>query len=67
MAETSEPQRTPANESRSLLEPLTADSHAHWRLASGDFGHASETPFIPVLLAEFAAARANLSHCLFGS
>ncbi|MDF0487745.1 SapC family protein [Sphingomonas sp. H39-1-10] len=37
-------------------EPLASDRHGSWRLAAGDMAHAVTVPFVPVLIAEFAAA-----------
>lgn len=35
--------------------PLSSIEHARWRLAEGDLGFAADTPYVPVLLGEFAA------------
>jgi hypothetical protein len=56
MTEATDLPRISPGDSNGSLEPLTAERHGHWRLATGDFGHASDIPFVPVLLAEFAAA-----------
>lgn len=56
MVDSSETPQTSQDDTHNTLEPLTAEIHGRWRITKGDFGHASDTPFIPVLLAEFAAA-----------
>lgn len=38
------------------LQPLHAQIHADWRLKSGDASFADETPFVPVVVSEIAAA-----------
>ncbi|MEG3086010.1 SapC family protein [Sphingomonas sp. PB4P5] len=55
MADTSTTSQTAQDDTAHMLVPLTAELHGRWRIAKGDFGHASDTPFVPVLLAEFAA------------
>lgn len=42
-------------ESRSF-EPLSPQHHGSWRLGSGTFDFASETPFVPLLMSEFVQA-----------
>lgn len=37
------------------LQPLTVDRHGSWRLVPGDMAHAATAPFVPALIAEFAA------------
>lgn len=37
-------------------QPLNAAEHAEWRLADGDATFAAETPFVPVVVGELAAA-----------
>ena len=38
------------------LQPLNAALHADWRLKNGDIAFAAETPFVPVVAGELAAA-----------
>lgn len=38
------------------LEPLSSQSHADWRLKSGDAAFAEGTPFVPIVVGELAAA-----------
>lgn len=38
------------------LQPLHAQIHADWRLKSGDASFAHDTPFVPVVVSEIAAA-----------
>lgn len=63
---TSETQASPAAAASARLplfyrrpEPLSSVEHASWRLTPGDYGFAAETAFIPVVLAEMAAASRN--------
>ena len=37
-------------------EPLTAHAHGDWRLRDGDLSFAAETPFVPIVAGEIAAA-----------
>ncbi|ATY34207.1 SapC family protein [Sphingomonas psychrotolerans] len=37
-------------------EPLTAHRHGDWRLHDGDLSFAAETPFVPIVAGEIAAA-----------
>lgn len=37
-------------------QPLSSVDHASWRLKSGDYAFAAETAFVPIVLAEIAAA-----------
>lgn len=39
--------------------PLSSVDHASWRLKPGDYGFAAETAFVPIVLAEIAAASRN--------
>lgn len=36
-------------------QPLSSRVHADWRLKPGDVGFASETPYVPIVIGEFAA------------
>lgn len=38
------------------LEPLNSAEHADWRLKGGDAGFAAETPYVPIVAGELAAA-----------
>lgn len=38
------------------LEPLSPELHGNWRLRSGTFDFARDTPFIPLLMSEFVQA-----------
>ncbi|WP_333837449.1 SapC family protein [Novosphingobium sp.] len=38
------------------VRPLHASAHASWRLKNGDAGFAAETPFVPIVAGELAAA-----------
>jgi hypothetical protein len=38
------------------VEPLHSASHADWRLLDGDAGFTAETPFVPIVTGEVAAA-----------
>lgn len=38
------------------LQPLHAERHAAWRLKQGDASFASETPYVPIVVGELAAA-----------
>lgn len=37
-------------------EPLSAEAHQSWRLRDGDAGFAARTPYVPLVVGEFAAA-----------
>lgn len=41
------------------LQPLDSRLHADWRLKDGDAGFTAETPFVPIVVGEIAAASRN--------
>jgi len=41
------------------LQPLDSKAHADWRLKQGDAGFTAETPFVPLVVGEIAAASRN--------
>lgn len=38
------------------LQPLHSEVHASWRLGQGDYAFARETPYVPIVVGELAAA-----------